>query len=543
MAMAGDGMVASVPSRLTGRAGLALLVLLLTVLALLPLLGLARQTLAAGVGAGLGPQGWQQLANTALLVLAVGFGSGLLGSINAWLSSGCQFPGRRWLRPAQLLPLATPAYLLAATLIDLGGRLSWQVQGPGWAVAVLVLATYSYVFLLASESFANLGRQPREVCRSLGLGAWAFWFRVALPLALPAIGAGVALAGMEVVNDLGAVELLGVPTLSVGILQRWQSDGDPAGAVALALLALLIVSLLVGGERWLRRRSRRWVSPGRRDPAETWRLHGWRALAALTLTLLPPLISVGLPLVWALCSLDQLRSESWSELAVLLLRSLGLGLAATALTLAAGLLLAEARRWLRQPLLLRLGFLAGMGYALPGAVLALGLLVIGNGLGLAPLPLLCWGYGVRFLAVAKQGLDAAFEQLPVSLDEAATVLGCRWTAVLRRVHLPLLRGPLLVGALLVFVDVVKELPLTLALRPFDFDTLPVRVFQYASDERLGAALLPALLILLLGLIAAAALMPGLPGSTTWREGEVGAGPEEPDRLPRANHPRRREWAG
>ncbi|MFN7899307.1 MAG: ABC transporter permease [Synechococcaceae cyanobacterium] len=508
--MPSDGILSIVPSRLGGRAGLGLLVLGLTALALLPLIGLAQQALAAGGGTGLGPEGWRQLSNTALLVLAVGLGSGLLGCVNAWLSSACSFPGRRWLRPAQLLPLATPAYLLAATVIDLGSRLSWQVQGLGWAALVLVLATYSYVFLLASESFANLGRQPQEVCRSLGLGPWSFWVRVALPLALPAIGAGIALAGMEVVNDLGAVELLGVPTLSVGILQRWQSDGDPAGAVGLALLALLIVTFLVGGERWLRRRSRRWVMAGGRDRASAWRLRGWRALAALLLTLLPPLLCLGLPLLWALCSLDQLRPESWSELGALLLRSLGLGLGATALTLTAGLLLAEARRWLRQPLLLRLCFVAGMGYALPGAVLALGLLLVGNGLGLNPLALLCWGYAVRFLAVSKQGLDAAFEQLPPSLDEAATVLGCSWTGVLRRVHLPLMRGPLLVGALLVFVDVVKELPLTLALRPFDFDTLPVRVFQYASDERLGAALLPALLILVLGLVAALALMPGLP---------------------------------
>jgi iron(III) transport system permease protein len=522
------GDLSIVPARFSGRAGLALLVLLLTALALLPLLGLAQEALLVrSLDAGLGPEGWRQLANTSLLVLSVGLGSGLLGSVNAWLSSACAFPGRRWLRPAQLLPLAAPAYLLAATVIDLGSRISLQVQGLGWAAAVLVLSTYSYVFLLASESFANLGRQSQEVCRSLGLGPWRYWLRVALPLALPAIGAGIALAGMEVVNDLGAVELLGVPTLSVGVLQRWQSDGDPSGAVGLALLALLIVTLLVGGERWLRRRSRRWEMAGQRDPAEAWRLRGWRAWAALLLTLLPPLLCLGLPLLWALCSLDQLRPESWSELAALLLRSLGLGLAATALTLVAGLLLAEARRWLRQPWLLRLSFLAGMGYALPGAVLALGLLLVGNGLSLAPLPLLCWGYGVRFLAVSKQGLDAAFERLPPNLDEAATVLGCNWIAVLRRVHLPLLRGPLLVGALLVFVDVVKELPLTLALRPFDFDTLPVRVFQYASDERLGAALLPALLILLLGLLAALALVPGLPSQAKAKQAGVALAQEAP----------------
>ena len=167
------------------------------------------------------------------------------------------------------------------------------------------------------------------------------------------------------------------------------------------------------------------------------------------------------------------------------------------------------RSWFPGPWLSRLAFAAGMGYAVPGAVLALALLLLGAPLGVAPLALLVWGYSDRFLAVSRQGLDAALERLPPSLDEAATGLGCGWWGVLRRVHLPLLRGPLLAGALLVFVDVVKELPLSFALRPFDFDTLSVRVYQYASDERLGAALIPAALILALGLAASLALVPQL----------------------------------
>ncbi|MFN5698061.1 MAG: ABC transporter permease, partial [Cyanobacteriota bacterium] len=270
-----------------------------------------------------------------------------------------------------------------------------------------------------------------------------------------------------------------------------------------------IVSLLVAAERQLRRRSRRWSSAGSREEAPGWPLQGGRALAAQLVTGLPPLLSLGLPLLWAFLSRDQLELESAGELAGLGLRSLGLGLGAALLTVASGLLLAVACRWLPQPLLRRLGFLAGMGYAVPGAVLALALMLLGGPLQLSPLLLLVWGYTDRFLAVSKQGLDAAFERLPPSLDEAATGLGCSWLEVLTRVHLPLLRGPLLVGALLVFVDVVKELPLTFALRPFDFDTLSVRVYQYASDERVGAALLPALMILLLGLVASLALVPSL----------------------------------
>jgi len=486
------------------------LVLVIAALALLPLLALAVFALRAPAGgAPLGEGGGTALVNSLGLVLAVGLGGAALGTANGWLTASCRFPGRRWLRIAQLLPLATPAYLLAAVLIDLGSRYGVRVHGVGWAVLVLTLGTYSYVFLLATESFTGGGRRQLEACRSLGVGPWGSFRRVSLPLALPAIGAGVALSGMEVVNELGAVELLGVPSLSSAILRRWQDEGEPGAAVGLALAALLLVSVLVAGERLLRRRSRRWNPGATVEEGPEWDLRGWRCLLAWLLTGGPPLLALGLPLLWTTLSLDQLHGESSAELAALGLRSLGLGLTAAAVTVAAGLLLAVSHRWLPQPLLRRVTFLAGMGYAVPGAVLALALLLVGAPLGLSPLPLLVWGYADRFLAVSKQDLDAAFERLPPSLDEAATGLGCGWWAVLKRVHLPLLRGPLLVGGLLVFVDVVKELPLTFALRPFDFDTLAVRVFQYASDERVGAALVPALLILLLGLAAALALVPGL----------------------------------
>ena len=496
-------------SRLPSRLGLGVLALMLCAVALLPLAGLLLFALAGQHSLALRPGDLTPLGHTLLLVIGVGILGAVLGTTNGWITACCTFPGRRWLRIAQLLPLATPAYLLAATVIDLGSRMQLRVHGDGWALLVLTLATYSYVFLLGTESFAQAGRRQLEACRSLGCGPWSAFRRVALPMALPAIGAGIALSGMEVVNELGAVELLGVPTLSGGILQRWQNDGDPQGAVGLALLALAVVSLLVAAERGLRRRSRRWSLGAHGAEEPLWQLRGGRALAAQLITLLPPLFSLGLPLLWGLLSLDQLSGESPGELAALSLRSLGLGLVAAALTLAAGLVLAIARRWLPARWLERIGFLAGMGYAVPGAVLALALLLLGGPLQLAPLLLLVWGYAERFLAVSKQGLDAALERIPPSIDEAATGLGCSWSEVLRRIHLPLLRGPLLVGALLVFVDVVKELPLTFALRPFDFDTLSVRVYQYASDERVGAALLPALLILLLGLFAALALVPQL----------------------------------
>jgi iron(III) transport system permease protein len=493
-----------------GRGALLAVVLLICGLALLPVLALMGFAASGGAAVlRLEDDGLTAIANTLLLLLLVGAAGAVLGAATGWLTACCQFRGRRWLRIAQLLPLATPAYLMAATLIDLGSRLGQRIHGPLWAALVLTLSTYSYVFLLSTESFSMSGRRHLEAARSLGVGPWGSFRRVALPMAMPAIGAGIALSGMEVLNELGAVELLGVPTLSVAVLQRWQIQAEPRSAAGLALVALAIVSLLVAAERRLRHRSRRWSTGSGEEGGPIWELRGWRQLIAQLLTLLPPVATLGLPLLWAALSWDQLRGESVGELATLSLRSLGLGLLAALLTVGTALLLALARRWIPQRLVRQLSFLAGMGYAVPGAVLALALLLLGGPLGISPLPLLVWGYTDRFLAVAKQDLDAAFERLPPSLDEAATGLGCSWLAVLRRVHLPLLRGPLLVGALLVFVDVVKELPLTFALRPFDFDTLSVRVFQYASDERVGAALVPALLILLLGLVAALALVPNL----------------------------------
>jgi iron(III) transport system permease protein len=240
-----------------------------------------------------------------------------------------------------------------------------------------------------------------------------------------------------------------------------------------------------------------------------WVLRGWRALLAQLLCLLPPLAAVTIPALWIQQGWPNLRAEPLTELVQLAGRSVSLALAATLITAGAALLLAICVRWRPAAPVRLLSWVAGLGYAIPGSVLALGLIVFGGPLGLSPLLLLVWGYGDRFLTVSKQGVDAALERIPPSMDETATSLGWSWLGVLRRVHLPLLRGPLLVGGLLVFVDVVKELPITLALRPFDFDTLAVRVFQYASDERVGAAMGPAVLIMLFGLAASLALVPSL----------------------------------
>ena len=490
---------------------LSALSILLALSALLPLLNLLGEGLR-GFQDGmmsLGPDGGRQILGTLQLLLGTAAIGTLIGTANGWILINCRFKGRRWLRIAQLIPLATPAYLLSATLVDLGSRQGLRIHGLAWGIAVMALSTYPYVFLLSTESFSVSGQRQLEACRSLGVGPWSAFRRVALPIALPAIGAGVALMGMEVVNELGAVQLLGIPSLSAGILETWQSNGDPAGAISLALITLVIVLTLVVCERSLRRRSRRWSDGVAGGDATAWHLHGFRAGVAQLLAVIPPIVSLGTPLLWAAGNLDQLQTSWNDDLISLSGRSLLLALVAAVLAVTAALVLAIAKRWSSAPWLKSLTFLAGTGYAIPGTVLALALLLTGAPWQVAPLLLLLWGYSDRFLAVAKGGLDAALERISPSLDEAATGMGSSWQRVLQRVHLPLLRGPITVGLLLVFVDTVKELPLTFALRPFDFDTLSVRVFQYAGDERLAEAMLPALMILVLGLVAAMALVPTL----------------------------------
>ena len=495
---------------LPARPGLSLILATTACINLLPFVALLGFSLSGeGNLLSIGIDGAEQFSNTVLLVFFVGMGVAVLGTAIGWLTANCRFPGRPLLTFGQLLPLATPAYLQAAVLLDLGSREGTQIHGLGWCIAVLTLANLPYVVLLTRDSFRLSGRRQQEAARSLGLGPWRSFLRVSLPMAIPAVAAGVALTGMEVINEFGAVELLGLPTLSTGLLERWQGEDDPQGAVALALMALMVVAVLIIAERWQRRRSRRWDMGGPTDSGEGWDLQGWRALSAQLLCLIPPCISLGLPLVWFFSSLDQIRNESLTELLTLSTHSLTLALLGAVIATSMAVIFSIGNRWTAPGFLKRLMFTASLGYAVPGTVLAIAMLLLLAPLGVPPMLLLLFGYGNRFIAVAKGGLDAGLERLPPSVEEAATSLGEKWPGILKRIHLPLLRSPMLLGGLLIFVDTVKELPLTFALRPFDFDTLAVRVFQYAGDERLGAAIAPALLIMLLGLVATVLLVPRL----------------------------------
>ncbi len=459
---------------------------------------------------GLDLNGLEQIRGTVLLVLFSSALGGSLGTINGWLLANCRFRGRKYLRLSQLLPLATPAYLLSAILIDIGSIHGVRIHGMTWGVLIMSLTTYPYVFLLSTESFAKSGHRQLEACRSLGIGPWNSFRKIALPMAIPAIGAGIALMAMEIINELGAVQLLNIPSISAGIVENWIIKGNPSGAIALAFIALLIVLLLVAYEKRLRRLSRRWSEGISGACSPSWELNGSRAIFAQIIAFFPPLFTLGIPLYWVSINLDQIQQGLDIELLQLTARSLLLGLLASGFTIFIAILLSICKRWNKSRWMKVISFLSGIGYAIPGAVIALALLsFLGSTLYLPALVLLLWGYTDRFLAVAKGGIDAGFERINPNIDEAAMTLGGNWFSILKKIHLPLLNGPLIVGSLLVFVDTIKELPLTFILRPFDFDTLSVRIFQYAGDERMAESIMPGLIILSLGLLASIALIPSL----------------------------------
>ena len=230
-----------------GRLFLSVLVILLAGLALWPIFNLIGEGIRGlqNGSTNLGIDGARQINGTLCLLLGTSITGGVLGTINGWLLANCRFPGRRALRMAQLFPLATPAYLLSATLIDLGSSHAIRIYGMAWGILIMAMTTYPYVFLLSTESFAISGKHQLEACRSLGVGPWKSFQRIALPMTMPAIGAGIALMGMEVVNELGAVQLLNVPSISAGIVENWVANGNPAGAIALALIGLALVLSLI----------------------------------------------------------------------------------------------------------------------------------------------------------------------------------------------------------------------------------------------------------------------------------------------------------
>lgn len=478
------------------------------------------------------------LANTALLALGVGAGVALIGVTCAWLTTMCAFPLRRVLDWALILPLAVPAYVMAyayTDFLDAAGALQSALRaltglsvGEYWfpairslpgAAVMLALVLYPYVYLLARASFLEQSASVLEVSRSLGHGPWSTFWRVALPLARPAIIAGTAFALMETLADFGTVAYFGVPTFTTGIYRAWFSLGDPLAANQLAGLLLLFVALLVTAER---------ASRGRRGfqhttafrPLPSFELTGVRAGLALLACALPLVLGFLLPaailVALAVKSGGLLLRANFLHV---LTDSATLAVSVALVALAFALLLAFATRRQTGRASRSAAAVASLGYAVPGSIVAVGVLVpfaafdrafdffarenfgISTGLLLTgSLIALVYACVVRFLAVSLQTVEASFSRLPRSVDDAARVLGAGPLGTLFRVHMPLMAGSLFTAALIVFVDVLKELPATLLMRPFNFTTLAVEAYNLAADERLKEAASVSLVIVAVALL-------------------------------------------
>lgn len=478
------------------------------------------------------------LRDTALLAAGVAVGSLVVGAGTAWLVTLYRFPGRRVLNWALVLPLAMPTYVLAYAWTDLlqvtgpvqtglrrltglGVQQLWfpEIRSLGGAVFVLTFALYPYVYLLCRAAFLEQSQCALEVSRTLGCGAGEAFRRVGLPLARPAVAAGIAFVVMETMADFGAVKHFEVGTLTTAIYRAWYAQGSPAVAAQLALLLLAAVSTVLAVERWARGRAR--FATGTVHIFRKRRVPLGRAagLAAALACALPVLLGFVLP-VAGLVTMAMGEQHELSAARLLELTRNTLHLAAMASLLivsvaVAGLYLAGRERG---ALAARLVRLATLGYAVPGAVVGVGLLILlgwldrtldgllqralGTGLPwvlTGSLGAILYGYLVRFYAVAYNSLDAGMAKVSPALMDVARVLGNRPVRAVRRVHLPLLRPSLLTALLLVLVDAMKELPATLILRPFDYDTLAIEAYHLASTERLYAAALPSLVIVAAGL--------------------------------------------
>lgn len=473
------------------------------------------------------------LGNTLTLVLGVGIGVTVLGVSLAWLTSLCEFPGRRWLDWALMLPFAIPAYVLAFVfvgLLDFAGPVQtllreWfgplqlpRVRSTGGVIIVLVLVFYPYVYLLARTAFLAQGKGLMEAARVLGQSPLQAFWRVALPMGRPAIGAGVALALMETLADFGAVAVFNFDTFTTAIYKTWYGFFSLSSAAQLASLLLLAVMLVLYGER----RARGAVRSSNERPRSQalYHLCGAKALAASSWCVLVFACAFVIPVLQLLVWFWQRgRFDLDERYAALILHTLYLGAMAALITVAVALLLAFARR--QAPIrVVRAGVsLANLGYALPGSVLAVSIMLafsyldnqlvvpLSSWLGGAGRPLLMGSlaalllaYLVRFIAVAYGPLENSLERIRPSLPEASRSLGVSGSRLFFKVYLPLLVPGALSAALLVFVDVLKEMPATLLMRPFGWDTLAVRVFEMTSEGEWSRASLPALTLVLVGLL-------------------------------------------
>ncbi len=486
----------------------------------------------------------EYIANSLWLCLGVGLGVGVVGVMTAWLTAMHEFPGRRVFEWALVLPLAVPAYVMAYVYTDflqfvgpvqtfLRDSFGWE-HGDYWfpdirtlpgAIVMFVCVLYPYVYLLARTAFLERASGMLEAARTLGMGPWRAFFTVSLPLARPAIVAGIALALMETLADYGTVAYFAVNTFTTGIYRAWFSLGDRVAAAQLAAMLLAFVLFLLTVERISRGRARYHNTTGRNRPMAGARLKGLAAGLAILACVLPLLLGfilpAGLLLKMALTEGDAQFGERFLTLSR---NSFVLAGATAAIGVLLALLLAYGARLAKNGLASGLNRLVGLGYAVPGAVIAVGVLIpvtrLDNWLagqwqawfdynpGLlltGGIAALIYAYLVRFLAVALHTVESSLGKITPSMDDAARSLGLGQGETMRRVHVPMLRGSLLTAGLLVFVDVMKELPATLVMRPFNFDTLATQAYTLASDERLAEASTASLAIVVVGLLPLIAL--------------------------------------
>jgi iron(III) transport system permease protein len=463
----------------------------------------------------------RQTATTLLLMLGVAALTGFIGTVSAWIVTFYAIPLRRLIGWSLLLPLAMPTYLMAYSygdFLDQAGPLFtlWQRLLPmitypdfrslGGAIILLTLALYPYVYISARTAFVQQSAVMIEAGRTLGLSPFACLARIGLPLARPAIIVGIALVLMECMNDIGAVEFLGVNTLTLGVYDTWVVRGNLAGAAQLALTLLAFMALLLALERSQRGHATHYQRQGRRRNLPDFTAPPALLFAMSAFCLIPIALGFALPVALLLAHLPD---ATWPiGLTRAALNSVTLAAIAALLAAALGLVLSFAARHggAARRVMTRI---AALGYAVPGTVLALGIMTALAFIAEASFGVIVLGgsvaaliiaYIVRFLSLSFGTLEAGYTQIAPGLDMAARSLGADMSGTLRRVHLPLLRAPLITAILLVFVDVMKELPATLILRPFDFETLATGVYTYASLGQMEDAALPALIILAVGLV-------------------------------------------
>ena len=478
------------------------------------------------------------VANSLMLALGVAIGVAVIGTATAWLTANHDFPGRKLLEWILILPLAIPAYVLAYAYTDvlqyagpvqalLRESFGWQnkqdywfpeIRSLGGAVAMLTLALYPYVYVLTRVAFLEQSTTLTEAARNMGLRPLSVFVRVSLPLARPAIAAGVALALMETLADYGTVSYFGVPTFTTGIFNAWFSQGDRIAAAKLAVILIGFVIVVMLLEHWARRRARFHQSAGRRHIRVP--LNGTKAWLATLLCALPIAVGFAIPaLILLKLALTEGDVQFGARFIKLAVNSFGIAAITALIAVSLALMLAYLARSSGKRIQAWLNRLVGLGYAVPGTVIAVGVLIplialdhflvdsiatiFGFKTGLlltGGFLVLIYAYLIRFLAVALQSVEAGLAKITPGMDDAARSLGSTPFEVMRDVHMPLLRTSMITAGLLVFVDVMKELPATLVMRPFNFDTLAVQTYHLAMDERLAEASTAALVIVAVGLI-------------------------------------------